>query len=137
MRKGFTLLELIVVVIILGVLAAVGVPQYFAAVERGRSSEAVSLLSLLRGAQMRRYAEEASFAADLAHLDITYTVPKFFTMAVPTTAPAYTEGAIIATATRNTFQRPIGYGGYILRIEVDGDVTCTGGDTGACARLGY
>jgi prepilin-type N-terminal cleavage/methylation domain-containing protein len=39
-KKGFTLLELIVVIVIIGVLATLGLTQYASMVERGRSAEA-------------------------------------------------------------------------------------------------
>ena len=37
---GFTLVELLVVVIVLGILAAIGIPQYTRSVERGKMREA-------------------------------------------------------------------------------------------------
>ncbi|MBU0547795.1 MAG: prepilin-type N-terminal cleavage/methylation domain-containing protein, partial [Candidatus Omnitrophica bacterium] len=37
MRKGFTLIELIVVIIIVGILASVGMTQYTKVVEKGRA----------------------------------------------------------------------------------------------------
>jgi len=48
MRSGFTLLELMVVIIILGVLSTLGVMQYQAAIEKSRGAEARIVLGLLR-----------------------------------------------------------------------------------------
>ncbi len=43
MKNGFTLLEMLVVVLIVGILAAVAVPYYFNAVESARMTEVVVL----------------------------------------------------------------------------------------------
>ena len=40
MKRGFTLIEIIIVIIIVGILAAVGITQYSTIVERGRFAEA-------------------------------------------------------------------------------------------------
>ena len=48
MKKGFTLLELMIVIIILGVLATLGVMQYQAAIEKSRGAEARQILGQLR-----------------------------------------------------------------------------------------
>lgn len=48
MSHGFTVLELIIVTVIVGVLAALAVPQYQSMVERARATEAVSAMNTLR-----------------------------------------------------------------------------------------
>ena len=48
MKKGFTLLELMIVIIILGVLATLGVLQYQSAIEKTRGAEARQILGQLR-----------------------------------------------------------------------------------------
>ncbi len=87
-RKGFTLVELAVVVVIIGVLAAFGVPRFLESVERSKASESFGYLSALRSAQERFQAREGTYADNIDKLDIQYSVPKYFDL------PA--DGAIVA-----------------------------------------
>lgn len=48
MRKGFTLLELIVVIIIIGILAILALTQYGRIIEKSRGAEAMSILGAIR-----------------------------------------------------------------------------------------
>lgn len=49
-RSGFTLLEILVVIIIVGVLASVAMPTLFRNVERSRSTEALNTLGVMKRA---------------------------------------------------------------------------------------
>ena len=69
MRRGFTLLEVIVVLIIIGVLAALGFAQFEKVLEKGRGAEAKSTLGQLRSLQMTYYNEHGSYADDIEYLN--------------------------------------------------------------------
>jgi prepilin-type N-terminal cleavage/methylation domain-containing protein len=77
-RKGFTLVELAVVIVIIGVLAAFGVPRFLKSVERTKASEAFAYLSAVRSAQERYIAKEGVYANAITLLDIVQAAPKNF-----------------------------------------------------------
>jgi len=60
MKRGFTLLELIIVLIILGVLSTLGITQYGAMRERALGREAVAQLKMIQAAEEVLYLETNS-----------------------------------------------------------------------------
>ncbi len=81
-RKGFSLVELSVVVIIIGVLAAFGIPRMLKSVERSKSAEAFKYLAAVRAAQERYQAREGTYAALQTDLDIEQSAPKYFSVGI-------------------------------------------------------
>jgi type IV pilus assembly protein PilE len=55
-RKGFTLIELMIAVVIVGILASIAIPSYRENVRKGRRSDAEAALSGLAGAMERHYS---------------------------------------------------------------------------------
>src|SRR5438270_13345233 len=74
-RKGFTLVELAVVIVIIGVLAAFGVPRFLKSVERSKAAEAFSYLSAVRSAEERSQARNGTYEDTLSNLDISFPAP--------------------------------------------------------------
>lgn len=61
MKKGFTLLELLIVVIVIAVLASFAVPQYLTAVERAKRAKAQNALGLIAQAEKMYRAEQDTY----------------------------------------------------------------------------
>jgi prepilin-type N-terminal cleavage/methylation domain-containing protein len=125
-RKGFTLVELAVVIVIIGVLAAFGVPQFLKSVERSKAAEAFNYLSAVRSAQERYVAKEGAYAdsATSGSLDINQVAPKYFDVGTITAShsnPASPSWEL--TLTRKTATSS--YGGYTVRFTQNGFDTST------------
>ena len=79
-QSGFTLVELAIVIVIIGVLASFGVPRFRDAVERSKAGESLNYLSAVRAAQERFHAREGTYADQMSDLDISIPTPKYFTV---------------------------------------------------------
>ena len=64
--KGFTLIELMIVVAIIGILAAIAIPNFLKFQAKAKQSEAKNNLSALYTAEMSTFGELNSFAATFA-----------------------------------------------------------------------
>ena len=69
MKKGFTLIELITVVIIIAIMAALALPQYTRFIERGHGSTARNALNMIRKAEATYFALQSQYSNIMSVLD--------------------------------------------------------------------
>jgi len=137
-KKGFTMVELLIVLIILGILVAVATPMYLANVARSRASEAVAMMGTIRQAERETFQRSnvytaAAGAAGLTTLGIPAETTQYFSRAAyDVVVPPAGEVANFAAT---------GPAAQNFLITVDGSVaggnaTCGPGAVGDCAVHG-
>lgn len=96
--KGFTLIELMIVIIIIGILASVSVPMYRNYTRKAMASEGVSLCGAVASAERVYYAEHTKFTTDTATaLSIDPRSNKYF-RSISMTGTTDTSYQVVATA---------------------------------------
>ena len=94
-QKGFTLIELMIVVAIIGILAAIAIPNFMNYQCKAKQSEAKSLLGDLRKAEEAYFAEYDAYSTSLGAVGFEAKGDTRYNIVV---APA-TTSAFTATAT--------------------------------------
>ena len=123
-NKGFTLVELMIVIAIIGILGAVGYPAYTDSVKRGKRADGIDAL-LKQAARMEEFYMNNDTYEDASLFSAT-SKEGFYTIAVSDdTAFAYT-----ITATRT----PASADPECLTLTLDhmGVHTATGSDAASC-----
>lgn len=123
-KRGFTLLELIVVIIIIGILAVLGFTQYVGIIEKGRSAEAKSNLGTLRTlliAYNQEYGNMTGFTdayiASSTYLPTATCNNTFFFRYTSDNA-----GTLTATRCTSNGKDPQGATAYTMTLSMNGTV---------------
>ncbi len=113
-RKGFTLVEVLIVVIIIGILAAIGVPQFADSIEKAKGGEARAGLGHIQTAEKVYYAERDVYTTDISNdLDVNLT-ERYWAFQITAGSTTY-----LATATRSGGPR----NGQTISMDERGNIT--------------
>ncbi|MCA9409240.1 MAG: prepilin-type N-terminal cleavage/methylation domain-containing protein [Candidatus Omnitrophica bacterium] len=121
-NEGYTLFEIIIVIVIIGTIAAFAIPKFTKSVERTKTTEAIQILDALKSAQIVYQLETGSYTTNLTLLDVDIpTSPNFNSPTLGSTA-----------ASLASIQRTLS-NAYTLSIDDTGIISCTGSD---CQEIG-
>lgn len=129
MRKGFTLLELIVVIIIIGVLATLGFIQYTNVIEKGRRSEARANLGTLRQLQEARFQDVAAVGGSGGYGtlgDLASGLPSACSTSYYFSYSCNSTGGCTATRCTTGGKSPQGSEAYTMTLSILGSFSGTG-----------
>lgn len=133
-RKGFTLVELVVVIAIIGILAGIAVPRFLDATASARGAKIVADMRTIQSAEMIYYAKNAKYPtaqADFADLvQGGWPEPpkgKFIIAKVLASGGGTTEGVIPDSAGKFVYkQNTTGEGDGVTSDGTGGTVVLTG-----------
>ncbi len=124
-KRGFTLAEIIIVIIIMGAIASFALPRMSGVFERMRATEGVQVLAALRKAQRAYRQETGGYTTDLADLDVEFDNLSYFTSPDPNT-PADPVASVrrAGSPAGNHYDLEINDDGTICCEEIIGGLTC-------------
>jgi type IV pilus assembly protein PilE len=106
--RGFTVVELIIAIAIIGILAAIAIPSYQEHLKKGRRADAQQFISQVAQKQQQYLMDARTYAGDLAELGMATSIPlgvsKFYNITVVGVAGPPPLFTITATPIAGTAQ---------------------------------
>ena len=135
MKKGFTLTELLITIVVMAVLASIAIPSFAKSAERARANQAIAYLRTIRTAETMFFSKNGTYVTSCAD----------FPACAPCSAPPDTAaeircllGAEVSSAdysfsvaqTATTFvataTRTVGIPATTISLDQNGAWVCTG-----------
>ncbi|OGW79398.1 MAG: hypothetical protein A3G33_03400 [Omnitrophica bacterium RIFCSPLOWO2_12_FULL_44_17] len=132
--SGFTLAELLIVTVIVGILGIISMPKFYAQKETAKISEALSILSAIRQNERAYFLEKGSYkiivpnanATDWGEIGMLDPSPDPPAGEFDYEFKSGEEGIYYAFATRTANNNYMGYAGKFVRVrDSDGKAVCS------------
>ncbi len=132
--KGFTLIELMIVVVVVGVLAAIALPAYQDYAKRARRADAKTSLLEVQLAQEKYRANNPTFTTDMTDLGYAGATNQpskegYYTLDIPSAASA---SSYTITAQPTGIQTGDDCGTFTITVDNNGENYTADGNNNEC-----
>lgn len=128
-HRGFTLLELMIAVVVVGILAAVAYPSMTSFIARGRRADAIAALTSVVQAQERYRSNRTTYASTLDSDGLNMqsqlaAATKYYDVTLAGVGPtaSYTTGYIISATAKQDLPQRNDKGCQTLRVQLEGAI---------------